>query len=220
MESFKSGQHLLVNIATLRVCCRQLSISRAGYHPKSGGERGKARYTLLELHADRLIWRGMSHVCCLSAGMAAQHRREESGTRADQLTKLALHQKQHPRHMARDEEKCANTQKDAPQKKDKREGAHGKPALVFLSRVEDNLVCHRKPKRLSVCVDTASVSSNMPAYLGNHEIQMKEGCQCVIRIAYTNLRSLGTEMCGTKKRKERGITPAKIAACSKERFPN
>ena len=40
---------------------------------------------------------------------------EESRQEADQLTRLALHQEQHPWHMARDEKKCANARKDAPQ---------------------------------------------------------------------------------------------------------
>eukprot|EP00983_Pelagomonas_calceolata_P016428 518663-Pelagomonas_calceolata.AAC.1 len=54
--------------------------------------------------------------------MAAQHRerlRADKGGPADQVT--SLHQEQHPWHMARDIGRCANTQRDAPQKKDKRE---------------------------------------------------------------------------------------------------
>eukprot|EP00983_Pelagomonas_calceolata_P040358 1137578-Pelagomonas_calceolata.AAC.1 len=50
--------------------------------------------------------------------MAAQHRerqRADKGRPADQVT--ALHQEQHPWHMARDKGKRANTQRDAPQKK-------------------------------------------------------------------------------------------------------
>eukprot|EP00983_Pelagomonas_calceolata_P062879 1147489-Pelagomonas_calceolata.AAC.4 len=55
--------------------------------------------------------------------MAAQHRerqRADKGGPADQVT--SLHQEQHPWHMSRDKGKRANTQRDAPQKKDKREG--------------------------------------------------------------------------------------------------
>eukprot|EP00983_Pelagomonas_calceolata_P053431 1143288-Pelagomonas_calceolata.AAC.5 len=55
--------------------------------------------------------------------MAAQRRerqRADKGGPADQVT--SLHQEQHPWHMASDEGKRANTQRDAPQKKGKREG--------------------------------------------------------------------------------------------------
>eukprot|EP00983_Pelagomonas_calceolata_P080447 1155150-Pelagomonas_calceolata.AAC.2 len=62
-------------------------------------------------------------------GCTAQERK--SGTRADQLTIFALHQKQHPWHMARDERKRANTQRDALQEKDKREGVHGKVPTTY-----------------------------------------------------------------------------------------
>eukprot|EP00983_Pelagomonas_calceolata_P015215 483638-Pelagomonas_calceolata.AAC.1 len=65
-------------------------------------------------------------LCCLSAGITAQHRerqRADKGGPADQDT--SLHQEQHPWHMARDNGKRANTQRDAPQK-DKRERVHGK----------------------------------------------------------------------------------------------
>eukprot|EP00983_Pelagomonas_calceolata_P013512 432215-Pelagomonas_calceolata.AAC.1 len=54
--------------------------------------------------------------------MAAQHRerqKADKGGPAGQVT--SLHQEQHPWHMARDRGKRANTQRDAPQKKDKRE---------------------------------------------------------------------------------------------------
>eukprot|EP00983_Pelagomonas_calceolata_P075299 1152941-Pelagomonas_calceolata.AAC.1 len=46
----------------------------------------------------------------------------DKGGPADQVT--SLHQEQHPWHMARDKGKRANTQRDAPQQKDKRERAH------------------------------------------------------------------------------------------------
>eukprot|EP00983_Pelagomonas_calceolata_P046599 1140261-Pelagomonas_calceolata.AAC.1 len=37
---------------------------------------------------------------------------------------------QHPWHMARDERKCANTQRDAPQKKDKTESLWKSPSKI------------------------------------------------------------------------------------------
>eukprot|EP00983_Pelagomonas_calceolata_P065591 1148648-Pelagomonas_calceolata.AAC.14 len=52
-----------------------------------GGEGGRACYTMLGLHA-HLVWVNCV-LCCLSAGMAAQHRRErewDKGGPADQAS--------------------------------------------------------------------------------------------------------------------------------------